>query len=337
MTSRELVKKTLEFKNDTGIIPRECGTLPWTFIHYPQDMEYIQKNFPNDIGRTVAILKDKLPTKGEQFGAGTYVDEWGATFENLCDGIIGEVKTPLIDDEDWDTADRVHIPEELLSFDIEQVNKVCKNSDQYMLSGTMVRPFEQLQFLRGTENLYVDLMLKPPKMMEFIEKMHDFYCRWLTKWAQTDVDGLVMLDDWGSQRSLLINPSIWREVFGPMYKDYIDIAHSHGKTMFMHSDGYITEIFPDLIEMGLDAINSQIFCMPMDELKKYKGKITFWGELDRQDLLVNGTFEDIDNAVKSVYDNLWQSGGCIAQLEFGPGANPENVKRAFEAWKNIAK
>ncbi len=54
--------------------------------------------------------------------------------------------------------------------------------------------------------------------------MHDFYCEWVEVWAQTDVDGIMLMDDWGSQNDLLINPKTWKEIFRPMYRDYIDIA-----------------------------------------------------------------------------------------------------------------
>ena len=57
----------------------------------------------------------------------------------------------------------------------------------------------------------------------------------------------------------------------------------------MHSDGNILKIYPQLIELGLDAINSQIFCMGVENLEPFAGKITFWGEMDRQHLLVNGS------------------------------------------------
>lgn len=65
-------------------------------------------------------------------------------------------------------------------------------------------------------------------------------------------------DDWGSQRSLLIRPEMWRELFRPMYRDYIDIAKRHGKKIFIHSGGYIPDILPDLVEMGVGVINSRI-------------------------------------------------------------------------------
>ena len=205
--------------------------------------------------------------------------------ENIFEGIIGEVRTPLVQDEDWEDVSQIHIPKEWLTFDREEVNRFCENTDCFVLSTCCPRPFEQLQFIRKTENLYMDLLDIPEGMKKFMDKMHAFYCELLEEWAKTKVDALTFMDDWGSQRSLLINPAIWREIFKPMYRDYIEIAKRHGKKIFMHSDGFILDILPDLAEMGLDAVNSQIFCMGLDALEPLAGKITFWGEIDRQHLL----------------------------------------------------
>ena len=94
----------------------------------------------------------------------------------------------------------------------------------------------------------------------------------LERWTQTDVDALFFMDDWGAQQALLISPELWRQVFKPMYRDYIDIAHGAGKAAFMHSDGHTLAILPDLIELGLDAINAQIFCMGLEPLARIAGR-----------------------------------------------------------------
>lgn len=335
-SSKQLVLDTLNFKNTSGRVPRDLWVLPWADFTYPKQLKRLRKDFEWDI--TDAEIKyEKYPkTEGNAYEIGTFKDEWGCVFTNAQRGIIGEVKDPIVREDDWsDWEKNVHIPEELLSFDIERVNKKCKKSDKFIKASCCPRPFEQLQFIRGTVNLYMDLMDPPKQMLEFMERMHDYYCRLLTKWAQTDVDALMYMDDWGSQQSLLINPELWKKYFKPMYRDYIDIAHKHGKKMFMHSDGHILAIIPELIDLGLDALNSQIFCMGVENLAQFKGKITFWGEIDRQHLIPHGTPEQIDEAVKSVYDSLWSNGGCIAQCEFGPGANPDNVRRIFETWSNL--
>ena len=157
-------------------------------------------------------------------------------------------------------------------------------------------------------------------------------------WANTDVDGVSFMDDWGTQKTLLISPNIWREFFKPLYKDYCDILHKKGKFVFFHSDGNIEHIYPDLIEIGIDAVNSQLFCMDIEKLGElYAGKITFWGEIDRQHILPFGTVDDVRNAVTRVSKALIKGKrtGVIAQCEWGVKDPKENIEAVFETWNLI--
>ena len=262
---------------------------------------------------------------GDPYVVGTFVDEWGCRFETIQAGVFGEVKDPLV--KDWEKdMELIHIPRELLNINAKDVNADCEQTDLFRFAGCLPRPFERLQFLRGSANLYMDLVDPPAAMRLFMKDLHQFFCEKVQTWAsQTKVDAINLMDDWGSQRGLLIHPEMWRANFKPMYRDYAEIAHSYGKKVFMHSDGHILAIFPDLIEIGIDAINSQIFCMGLENLEPFAGKITFWGEIDRQWLLPHGSVAQISAAVRMVYKHLWRNGGCIAQCEFGPGARPENV------------
>jgi len=336
MTSRELVRKTLEFTNTNGRAPRDLWTLPWAEIHHGPALAEIYEKYPMDYGGLhVDYAQRSAVESGQATEVGTYVDAWGCTFTNVFRGVIGEVKHPIVTDDDWKDLSRVVFPEHWLSFDVDQVNAEYAKTDKWILSGACPRPFEQLQFIRGTAELYMDLRLQPKGFLDFLERMHDFYCRLLRKWAQTDVDCLRFMDDWGSQRNLLISPKLWRQLFRPMYQDYIDIAHAAGKKVCMHSDGHTLKILPDLIEMGLDAFNTQIFCIGLENLKPFKGKITFWGEICRQHLLPYGTVSDVEDAVTDVFEALWDDGGCIAQCEFGVGAKPENVEAVYRTWDRL--
>ena len=75
---------------------------------------------------------------------------------------------------------------------------------------------------------------------------------------------------------------LWRRIFKPLYREYAAVARHFRKKIFIHSDGLILDILGDLFEIGYDAVNSQIFCMGIDRLRSFRGKITFWGEIDRQ-------------------------------------------------------
>jgi len=63
--------------------------------------------------------------------------------------------------------------------------------------------------------------------------------------------------------------------------------------------------------------------------------MTFWGEIDRQDLLAFGTRDQVAAAVREVREHLYANGGVIAQCEFGPGAIPENVLHVFRTWQEL--
>jgi hypothetical protein len=335
MTSRELVYQTLDFQN-TDRVPRQLGTLPWARMFEGEKLKHIQDEFPDDIIWDMPVPYTKKPkTTGDPYEAGKYTDEWGCEFTSLSPGYVGEVKSFLVREENWEDMDNVRFPEELLSFDVQKVNEYCQNTDKFVVQTDFVRPFERMQFIRGTVNLYMDIAAENEGMLRFAQKLHEFNCRQMEAWGKTDVDALFMMDDWGSQNSLLINPDAWVKIFKPMYTDYCNIARKYGKKMFMHSDGNTLKIIPHLIEIGVSAANLQLFCIGLDNLRQFKGKFTFWGEIDRQWILPHGTTEQVGDAVRDVYGALWDNGGCVAQCEFGPGARPENVYKVFETWREM--
>jgi hypothetical protein len=327
------VRKTLEFAKPERVA-RQLWLLPWAQERYPEQLEALRGRYPDDIAGPPAIYRCPPVTQGNAYVAGIYVDEWGCSFEGKQSGYIGEVKEALVNT--WDDLDKVRPPVEMFDFDVDQVNAFCRETDQFIIAGCCPRPFERLQFIRKSDNLYLDLAEQSSEIYELLRRVHNFYLQEMERWAETEVDALMFMDDWGAQRSLLISPRLWRKMFKPLYKEYIDLAHSHGKYIFMHSDGYIADIIPDLVELGLDALNSQLFVMDIEELgRQFRGKITFWGEIDRQHLLPYGAPADIQRAVKRVKEALYQDGGAIAQCEFGPGARPENVMQVFKTWQDL--
>jgi hypothetical protein len=331
MNARERVRRTLTFRSPDRV-PRQMWVLPWAEERYPLEVERLRRRFPDDIAACPSFFNDPPPTSGREHEPGTYVDEWGCVFENIERGIIGEVKRPLL--ERWDDARRVEPPEGRLSVDLSRVEGFVSGTDAFVLAPTRVRPFEQLQYIRGPENLFLDLAAPPEELFRLLERIHGFYLRELSLWASTGVDGLMIMDDWGGQRALMISPALWRRVFKPLYRDYAAVAHGRGKFLFMHSDGFIADILEDLVEVGVDALNSQLFCMDVEDLgRRFAGRLTFWGEMDRQRLLSSASAEEVREAVRRVRRAVWRDGGAIAQCEFGPGARPENVAAVFEAWE----
>ncbi|MDP6450707.1 MAG: uroporphyrinogen decarboxylase family protein [Lentisphaeria bacterium] len=280
--------------------------------------------------------------QGDPYSAGTSVDSWGVARVNLQDGIIGEVHDPILPDPDHVDLAAIKPPYETFPADNEvardQVNRACAESDLFMFApGHQPQPWQQYQFLRGTENAMMDVMLAADAVAGALAILHEFYLRSLAFWVSTDVDAIMMPDDWGSQTQLLIQPSVWRHLFKPLYRDYCELAHAHGKFIFFHSDGHISSVYEDLVEVGFDAVNSQLFCMDISEVaRKAKGKLTFWGEIDRQQVLNASDPQVARDAVQAVARHLFDpAGGVIAQLEFSLGTAADNIIAVFEEWDRI--
>ncbi len=333
MNSRERVIKVLR-QEEVDRLPRTLWALPGVLTYRRQEYDEVTGKFPGDIGGPVCSYGKGKRCKGDPAEVGISMDAWGSVWHVGEPGVVGEVKEyPLAD---WSALDTYALPWELLDgADLSQVNKSCAESEKFILAGTETRPFERMQFLRGTENLYMDLAYGEKEVYKLRDMLHEFFLREMKMWSETDVDGVSFMDDWGTQKTLLISPKLWREFFKPLYKEYCDLLHSKDKFVFFHSDGNIEAIYPDLIEIGVDAVNSQLFCMDMERLgEQYAGRITFWGEIDRQNILPFGTAADVRKAVGRAAKALLRGKrtGVIAQCEWGVKDPKESIETVFDEW-----
>ncbi len=332
MTGRERVNAALTFSHPDRP-PRDLWTLPYIPLFKQDELKRVLDQYPSDFRRAESCPGANDSTLGRYAQAGTYTDEWGCVWQVGEPGVVGEIKKPLLDD--WSKLRTFHPPFEVVrQRDMDYVNRLCETSDQFMLSDVCARPFERVQFLRGSQNVFFDIAYGAKEFYHLLEMVHEFYLEDIRSWAQSNVDGVFLMDDWGMNQRLLIKPEMWRSVFKPLYQEYCDIIHQAGKSVFFHSDGHIEAIYSDLIEIGVDALNSQLFCMDIEGFtEKYKGKITFWGEIDRQYILPFGTPEDVRQAVRRVRNTLDDgSGGVIAQCEWGKDNSRQNIEAVFETW-----
>ncbi|NWG15520.1 MAG: methyltransferase [Chloroflexi bacterium] len=332
MDSRTRVIKTLRFESPDRA-PRDLWYLPGIEMFRQDELNALLERFPVDLIRPPAPYAPARRASGTPGLVGTYTDEWGCLWEVGEPGVIGEVKNaPLAD---WSALAGFDAPYETLDGGgFAAVNAFCDGESRFVLAASGIRPFERMQFLRGTEALFMDLADGADEVLRLRDLVHQFFLQELARWCETDVDGIGFLDDWGAQRGMLISPALWRALFKPLYADYCRLIHDAGKFAFMHSDGDIRAIYPDLIEIGVDALNSQLFCMDIEDLgRHYRGQITFWGEIDRQYVLPFGTDADVRAAVGRVRSALDDGrGGLFAQCEWGLDVSRAQVEAVFEAW-----
>ncbi len=332
MTPRERVFSVLNFQCPDRL-PRDIWGANYIQSHRPEEWEHMTTRYPLDFFRTPRVLGPSARATGQRGDAGVRVDEWGSVWNSLQNGISGEVVRPVL--HDWSNWNSFHSPDEILDRPgIESVNLACRQSDLFRLGEIGPGPFERLQFLRGTEALLMDLADRDSRLVSLIGMVHEFSLRHVALWCQTEVDGITMGDDWGSQTALLISPPLWRKIFKPLYKQYFERIHQAGKKVFFHSDGMIWDILPDLLDLGADAVNCQVYCMGLARVsRQFKGKVAFWGELDRQSLLSFGREEDVRMAARDLAGRLGErTGGFIGQLYWGTDVTVGLVQAAFEEW-----
>jgi uroporphyrinogen decarboxylase len=321
MTSRERVKRALRFEEVDRV---------------PMEVEYGVAGFESDVAYP-HYTYGKGRSIGQPDGKGSYVDCWGCLWECGEDGVKGEVKTPLL--ADWSALATFKTPMDVLvEADLSMVNRQCAESDKFMIHMWGTEPFQRMQYLRGTENLFMDIANGDEEVYKLRDMVYEFYLKEVEMWADTDVDGIHIDDDWGTQMALLISPKIWRGFFKPIYKAFCDIAHSKGKNLVMHSDGNIAEIIPDLIEIGVNAINVQLDCMDFEKLaEQYHGKVTFWGGFDRQYLLPFGTVDEVRKEVRRIGNAFFKYGrtGLIGQCFRDKGGKEENIQAVYDEWAKL--
>ena len=149
------------------------------------------------------------------------------------------------------------------------------------------------------------------------------------------VHAILIGDDIGSQRSLMISPKLVAEFVIPGARKLIDLAHSYGVKVLYHSCGSIVEAIPQLIEAGVDIIHPiqalAVGMQPENLKAKFEGQVAFCGGVDTQELLPNGTPEQVRAKVKELR-TIFPTGLIISPSHEALQSDvpPENVKAMFD-------
>lgn len=198
--------------------------------------------------------------------------------------------------------------------------------------------FEASWGLRGFEGALIDAAAAPDFYEAVLDRLTDNYLAFVDFVADLPVDGIMFGDDWGDQRGVILGPERWRKFMKPRYARIYEAVHAQGKLVVSHCCGSIADIMPDIIEIGLDVLES---CQPEAagmnpyELKRRWGdKITFWGALGSQSTIPFGTPATIKAEVKRLCAEMGKGGGYILApaKALQPETPTENAAAVFEAF-----
>ena len=176
--------------------------------------------------------------------------------------------------------------------------------------------WERATFMRGMEQILLDLALSPRFVEELLRGLTDYILQTMEiLFACYRFDGIALSDDYGTQRGMLMSPGHWRRFIKPLLAEIYACAKRHGRTVFHHSCGNIVPIIGELIDIGLDILHPiQPEAMDVFWLKQQFGaRLTFCGGLRTQDLLPRGTPQQVRDEVKRLKDVMGENGGYILE------------------------
>ncbi len=332
MTSRELVIRTLNHE-PTARAPRDLWLADGMETTHPDALAELDLRFPSDIIQPDISASYGRRARGKANQAGQYTDSWGCIWQFSEPAKPAELKvSPL--------AEKAKIaefrpPEELLDpARFSKVNKSCENTGRFVLARSETQPFDRLRFLRGHDAALMDLARGTKDVRNLLKMLHEFSCRELEIWANTEVDGVALHDDWATNDSLIISPEMWRDIFKPLYRDYFKILHAKDKFVFFQSSGNIFDILSDLIKDGADAVHVPLHLAdPEKAAKRFRGRVTFWGDIVSQDVLRSGNPAEQREAVLKIRRALdFGSGGVIAQCQWDTDVPLQTIAAVFEQW-----
>jgi uroporphyrinogen decarboxylase len=268
---------------------------------------------------------------------GFFPDDFGVVWNRTgIDKDIGVVEEILIKEPDLNG----YTFPEMNSQEIHKMYRtLMKNgNDTFKIGRISLSMYERAWSLRGIENLLSDMILHPSFVEELLEAICAFNMQIVEIGLSYDVDGFYFGDDWGQQKGMIMGPKLWRKFIKPkMAKLYGRIKES-GKIVIQHSCGDIREIFPELIDIGLDVYQTlQPEIYDLNWVKREFGKdLSFWGGISTQRLLPFAKPNEVRRVTAETMNILGERGGYIAgPTHWVPGDVPaENIIALIEVFQN---
>ncbi|RPI80542.1 MAG: hypothetical protein EHM41_22530 [Chloroflexi bacterium] len=183
----------------------------------------------------------------------------------------------------------------------------------FTLCGIAHGYFDRGWSLRGMENFLSDFLVNPIFVEEFFDKMTDLYLELIDVISKYPFDGIRFGDDWGYQRGVLIGASRWRKFIKPGLKKIFERAREKSLTVMVHSDGDVSELIPDLIEIGVSILNPvQPEVMDILKIKRLYGKdLCLNGGMSTQFTLPRGSAQDVRKEAAACFQYLGKDGGYV--------------------------
>ena len=297
----------------TALAHRQPDVTPWqidlTIDARNNTAEYLgDPDFVSKIGNHLAGYEDGyfVETRPD-----FWRDQFGIVWNRTIDKDIGNVEEFLIKEPDLSVY---RLPEP----DLERNSRglewlVAEHPDEFRMGIMGFTMFERAWTLRGMENLLADMILSPGFVDDLLDAILEYNLKVIDHMLGYEIDCIQIGDDWGHQYGLIMGPRLWRRFIKPRMEIMYQRAKSAGKYVMLHSCGAVQELFPELIDIGLDIFNTfQPEVMDIEFCKREYGRhLTFFGGISTQQVLPHVRGSELKSHIQHMIDIIGLNGGYI--------------------------
>ena len=325
MTKRDIVIRTLNHQ--------ESDVIPY-FLEMTEETEKKMIAYTGDplfFEHTDSYLAQERNESFTDLSDGKFQDMFGVIWDKGAqEGDFGiAIGHPIPDSEIGDYV----FPEPDEKLIREKCERLVAQKDKFTMYIIGFSLYERLWTLHGIEQTLEDFLLEPEFIDEVLDGIVAYNCKVVDIVAQYPIDCIFYGDDWGQQQGLIMGYPLWQRFIKPRLKKMYDHVKKYGMYVAQHSCGDCREVFPDLVELGLDIYNTfQPEVYDIVDFKERFGKnLTFYGAISTQKILPFKTPEEVRVEMHRVMDILGKDGGYIlAPTHAMPGDIPEENVLMFQ-------
>jgi uroporphyrinogen decarboxylase len=331
MNKREVIRTVLNHQPPPYV--------PWAFGfthealeklqgYYGQtDLEPIFQNHLLSLGNSIGFFKD--------LGNDHVQDIFGVVWDRTVDKDIGVVRGLIFPEP---TLKGYQFPNPLEPRCFADIPGLLgEHGDRFRIFNIGFSLYERAWTMRGMENLMTDFLDHPDFVHQLLNAIADYNIAQVHEALKYDIDAVYFGDDWGQQHGLQMGPRLWRTFILPVLRRTYTEVRKAGKFVWIHSCGDVDELFPDLIDAGVNCFNPfqpevmDVFAL----LEQYRGRLAFHGGLSTQKTLPYGTVEDVQNETRRLIAVGMRGGYVFAPAHAVEGDVPlENMLAFIEIMLN---
>ncbi len=234
-------------------------------------------------------------------------------------------------------------------FDYAQVSGACLRHSPFCVvagSAGVGDIINSTGMIRTMEQVLVDLLIDDEAGLCYIDRklaVQLEVAERILEAARGLVDVFFIGEDLGTQIGPMISLPLFRKHIRPRLQKFVDLARTYQLPVMFHSCGSSSWVFPDLIEMGIDIIDTlqpEATNMSPAYLKeRFGNRLAFHGCISTGGSLAYGTVADVVRNVEQTLAVMMPGGGyALAPSHMIQDNSPtENVLAMYETARQAGK